>query len=156
MKFSELLEKKKKKPGSPNYYRGLDKKTAGKRAKAIGKRMRDRSKGKAVDFTPLPGDKGAKTKKSKYSKTPEANKVRELMKTGLSFVQAASKASGVKPSIIKQVLSRGRAAWATGGHRPGTTAEQWGKARVYSFISGGKTQKTADSDLWAKHRGKGK
>ena len=35
-------------------------------------------------------------------------------------------------------------------HRPGTTPQQWAFARVNSFMSGGKTQKTTDSDLWAK------
>ncbi len=41
-----------------------------------------------------------------------------------------------------------------GGHRPGTTAVQWGHARVNSFISGGKTRTTADADLWKQHKGK--
>jgi hypothetical protein len=35
-------------------------------------------------------------------------------------------------------------------HRPGTTPQQWAFARVNSFMSGGKTQKTTDSDLWSK------
>ena len=30
--------------------------------------------------------------------------------------------------------------------------EQWAMARVYSFVMGGKTQKTADKDLWEKHK----
>ncbi len=43
--------------------------------------------------------------------------------------------------------------WRT-GLRPGTTPEQWGHARVNSFISGGKTRTTADADLWKQHKGK--
>ena len=31
------------------------------------------------------------------------------------------------------------------------TKEQWAFARIYSFVMGGKTQKTADKDLWDKH-----
>ena len=31
------------------------------------------------------------------------------------------------------------------------TKQQWAYARVYSFVMGGKTQKTTDSDLWDKH-----
>ena len=31
------------------------------------------------------------------------------------------------------------------------TKESWGHSRVYSFVVGGKTQKTTDSDLWEKH-----
>ena len=61
--------------------------------------------------------------------------------------------SGISVSILKQVYKRGVAAWRT-GHRPGTTPEQWGHARVNSFITGGKTRTTADADLWKQHSGK--
>ena len=57
--------------------------------------------------------------------------------------------SGVPYSILKDVYDRGKAAWRT-GHRPGTTPEQWGHARVNSFLTGGKTRRTADKDLWKK------
>jgi hypothetical protein len=63
-----------------------------------------------------------------------------------------AKASGISASILKQVYKRGVAAWRT-GHRPGTTPEQWGHARINSFITGGKTRTTADADLWKKHKG---
>ena len=55
--------------------------------------------------------------------------------------------SGIAYSILKQVYNRGMAAWQ-GGHRPGTTAQQWAFARVNSFITKGKgTWGGADSDL---------
>lgn len=57
--------------------------------------------------------------------------------------------SGIPVGILRQVYKRGVAAWNS-GHRPGTTPEQWGHARVNSFIVGGKTRHTADKDLWAK------
>jgi hypothetical protein len=38
------------------------------------------------------------------------------------------------------------AAWRT-GHRPGATQQQWGYARVHSFLLCGKTHYTTDSDL---------
>ena len=57
--------------------------------------------------------------------------------------------SGISYGILKQVYNRGMAAWQ-GGHRPGTTPQQWAFARVNSFITGGKTRTTADADLWAK------
>jgi hypothetical protein len=57
--------------------------------------------------------------------------------------------SGVSYSILKKVYDRGIAAWR-GGHRPGTTPQQWALARVNSFLTGGTTQKTTDKDLWAK------
>ena len=45
------------------------------------------------------------------------------------------------------------AAWRT-GHRPGTTPEQWGMARVNSFITKGSgTWGKADADLAKKVRG---
>jgi hypothetical protein len=34
---------------------------------------------------------------------------------------------------LKKVYNRGVAAWKT-GHRPGTTPQQWGMARVNAFI----------------------
>ena len=57
--------------------------------------------------------------------------------------------SGIAYGILKQVYNRGMAAWKT-GHRPGATPHQWAFARVNSFLTGGKTQKTTDKDLWAK------
>ena len=60
--------------------------------------------------------------------------------------------TGISYSILKKVFDRGYAAWKT-SHRPGTNPTQWGLARVNSFATGGKTQKTADADLWKQHRG---
>jgi len=54
--------------------------------------------------------------------------------------------SGISYGTLKKVFDRGVAAWRT-GHRPGTTPQQWGYARVNSFITGGKTRTTADADL---------
>lgn len=64
-------------------------------------------------------------------------------------VQNKAKETGVPYKILKQVYDRGIAAWRT-GHRPGTTPHQWGLARINSFVTGGKTSKTADKDLYAK------
>ena len=56
--------------------------------------------------------------------------------------------------ILKQVFNRGVAAWKT-GHRPGTTPEQWGHARVNSFVTKSKgTWGGADQDLAKKVQGK--
>jgi len=63
-----------------------------------------------------------------------------------------SEKSGISYGILKQVYDRGMAAWK-GGHRPGTTPQQWAFARVNSFITKGKTYYTADADL-AKKAGK--
>jgi hypothetical protein len=63
-----------------------------------------------------------------------------------------AKQSGFSLSILKQVYKRGVAAWKV-GHKPGTTPQQWGMARVNSFITGGKTRVKGDPDLWAKQKG---
>ena len=72
--------------------------------------------------------------------------------------------TGIKRSILQQVYNRGVGARKTnpqsvrnlqgvkGGAGKKMSAEQWGIARIYSFAMGGKTQTTADADLWAKHK----
>lgn len=55
--------------------------------------------------------------------------------------------SGISYGTLKKVYNRGMAAWRT-GHRPGTTPQQWGMARVNSYITKGKgTYYGADADL---------
>ena len=64
-----------------------------------------------------------------------------------------SEKSGIAYGILKKVYDRGMAAWRT-GHRPGTTPQQWGFARVNSFVTKSKgTWGGADKDLAAKARG---
>lgn len=61
--------------------------------------------------------------------------------------------SGMPLSVLRSVYNRGVAAWRT-GHRPGTTATQWGLARVNSFTTKSSgTWGKADKDLAAKVRG---
>ena len=59
---------------------------------------------------------------------------------------AKAKKSGVSLGTLRKVYNRGVAAWNS-GHRPGTTPQQWGHARVNSYITKGKTYHTADKDL---------
>jgi hypothetical protein len=55
--------------------------------------------------------------------------------------------SGISLGTLKTVYRRGVAAWNS-GHRPGTTPQQWGMARVNSYITKGKgTYHGADKDL---------
>jgi hypothetical protein len=61
--------------------------------------------------------------------------------------------TGMPMGILRKVYNRGVAAWKS-GHRPGTTPEQWGHARVNSFVTKSSgTWGKADSDLAAKVRG---
>lgn len=52
-------------------------------------------------------------------------------------LQKKSEKTGVSMSALRTVMRRGMAAWKT-GHRPGAGQEQWGYARVNSFVTGGK------------------
>ena len=86
-----------------------------------------------------------------YDKAVEANE--EKKKTGLA---AKAAKSGMPLGILKTVYNRGMAAWKT-GHRPGTTPQQWGHARVNSFITKSSgTWGKADKDLADKVRARKK
>jgi hypothetical protein len=61
--------------------------------------------------------------------------------------------SGMPKSILSKVYDRGMAAWK-GGHRPGTTPQQWAFARVNSFTTKSSgTWGKADKDLAKQVRG---
>lgn len=62
-----------------------------------------------------------------------------------------SKLSGVSMSILDDVYYRGLGAFKSNPGRRAVSGPQWAMARIYSFVVGGKTQKTADADLWKKH-----
>jgi len=128
------------------YLEGLTGKERAKRKKEIIERL----KGKQ-SYKPMTGD-DRKTKPSKYTKTTIASAIREEIKgKGKDeFLRASAKVSGVSKRILEKVYDRGLKAWATSGHRVGASAQAWAKARVYSFLSGGKTTKTADKDLFEK------
>jgi hypothetical protein len=107
-------------------------------------------------YKPAPGDAKAETKPSKHTKKFKKmfgeSEIEEGSAADKSLQKKADK-SGISKSILKQVYNRGVAAWRT-GHRPGTTPEQWGHARVNSFITKGKgTWGKADKDLADKVRG---
>jgi len=64
-----------------------------------------------------------------------------------SGLAAKARKSGVSLGTLQKVYRRGVAAWNS-GHRPGTTPQQWGMARVNSYITKGKgTYHGADKDL---------
>jgi hypothetical protein len=85
-------------------------------------------------------------------------------------LEEISKLTKIKKSILQDVYNRGVGAWKNNirsvrlksGKKDFTitdrkkkmTKEQWAIARVYSFVMGGKTQSTADADLWKKHKNK--
>ena len=60
--------------------------------------------------------------------------LKEYLKEDVSAARKKkSEKSGVSVGTLRKVYNRGVAAWKT-GHRPGTTPQQWGLARVNAFI----------------------
>lgn len=109
-------------------------------------------------YEPAPGDATAKTRPSRYTKKYREmygegvlDRMLEIVEDATKSLREKSKKSKIPTGILRQVYNRGVAAWRT-GHRPGTTPQQWGHARVNSFITGGKTRTTADKDLWKRAR----
>lgn len=134
------------------YTSGLSESTAAKRKAEI----RKRATGKKKSFKPLPGDARAKTKPSTHTQKATRTGLRANIldeatkqkgKPKERFIKAAAKVTSIPSRIIRKVYERGEAAWAV-GHRPGATQKQWAIARVYSFLTGGKTTKTGDADLF--------
>ena len=77
----------------------------------------------------------------------------EILSENTGVKNKAAK-SGMPYGILMKVYNRGMAAWRT-GHRPGTTPQQWGMARVNSFVTKSSgTWGKADKDLASKVRGK--
>ena len=71
----------------------------------------------------------------------------------IAAIKNKAEKTGMPYSILKQVYNRGMAAWK-GGHRPGTTPQQWAMARVNSFVTKSSgTWGGADKDLAKKVRG---
>jgi hypothetical protein len=142
---------KDKKTGlNKSYVSGLSTSTA-KARKAHWKRTSKMDSKNPAAYEPAPGDKTAKTKESKYTKAyrekfGEELELEYIDESADAALAKKSKESGVSLGTLKQVYKRGVAAWRT-GHRPGTTPQQWGMARVNSYITKGKTYHTADKDL---------
>lgn len=125
------------------YFEGLTQKEKSKRLK----RIKKGSKTKSYDanaYKPFETDFRdgirIKTRPSRYTQQwkkyfPNANSLEEK-----------SIVSGVPLYILEKVYNKGMAAWRT-GHRPGATQQQWGYARVHSFLVKGKTFWTTDKKL---------
>ena len=121
------------------YYSGLTKKKKQQRLKEI-KKYGSKSWKDPKAYVGFKTNIGIKTRKSNY--TQQWNKLFPNAKS----LEEKSKATGVPLKYIKESYNRGLAAWRT-GHRPGASAQQWGYARVHSFLLCGKTYHSTDSDL---------
>jgi hypothetical protein len=104
-------------------------------------------------YQDAPGDKEARKKpmpQSVHTKKYHAmygEEIEQIVNEAADGLAAKASKSGVSLSTLKKVYARGVAAWNS-GHRPGTTPQQWGMARVNSYITKGKgTYHGADKDL---------
>lgn len=138
------------------YTSGLKGKTKAAREKQIRDRAKASRKGKP-NYKPMAGDKNAKTRKSKYTRQAEKSGLKKRIEDSMNgrgkeaYLRAVSKATGYSISILREVHERGARAWAT-GRRPGASQMAWSRARVLSFVQGGKTSKTADASLYKEAR----
>jgi nicotinic acid mononucleotide adenylyltransferase len=73
------------------------------------------------------------------------NEEYELTEKSMEALQAKASKSGYSYGTLKKVYDRGVAAWRT-GHRPGTTPQQWGYARVNAFIAKQKSGQKLNHD----------
>jgi len=100
-----------------------------------------------------PADKVAKTKPSKHTNKFKQMYGEDYLNEKIKGLETKAKKSGMPYGILKKVYDRGMAAWK-GGHRPGTTPQQWAFARVNSFTTKSSgTWGKADSDLAKQVRG---
>ena len=100
---------------------------------------------KGDTYRPFKTDKGIKTRPSRYT----AAFFKEY--PGAKSLRSKSRVTGIPYTVIKEVYDKGLAAWKT-GHRPGATGQQWGYARVHSFVMKGCTYYTADKYLISRAR----
>jgi len=152
-KIAQDPDVKSKKGTQPKkYYKTLSKTDKEKRASHFSKQDYKKSDGEK-DYKPAPGDKGAKTKTSKFTKKFKQMYGEELLDEKIKGLENKAKKTGMPYGILKKVYDRGMAAWK-GGHRPGTTQQQWAFARVNSFVTKSPgTWGKADSDLAKQVRG---
>ena len=99
---------------------------------ALKKSKKDYSQGK---YTIRPKMKSYDSKVSKH--VIKAMKVYELKSIKPS--PALVKKTGCKLSALKQIEKKGMGAYYSGGSRPSQTPHSWGRARLASALTGGKS-----------------
>ena len=115
---------------------------------------------KRGDYSELPTDRAAR----KMGLVKQSNYTTEAKKRGIEYrgdlhdmAHRVMSFYGHRPSdrevsafaeALRSSFAKGLAAWKSGGHRPGATAQNWAVARVNSLVVGGKTSWTADKKLF--------
>lgn len=116
---------------------------------------------KRGDYSELPTDRAARkmglVKQSKYTTEAKARGIEyrgnfsDMAARVLRFYSGRAPAREVEAfaEALRASFAKGLAAWKSGGHRPGATAQNWAVARVNSLVVGGKTSWTADKKQFA-------
>jgi len=129
---------------------------SGKDKEAHDKHLKKQNKKSDSDksaYKQSPADKKAKTIPSKHTNKFKQMYGEDYLNEKIKGLETKAKKSGMPYGILKKVYDRGMAAWK-GGHRPGTTPQQWAFARVNSFTTKSSgTWGKADSDLAKQVRG---
>jgi len=112
--------------------KSLSNKDQKKQKKSLKKSRRDYLSKKYYN---RPKVKSYQSKKSSWTK-----KFHKLYPNAKSYTEI-SKVTGIPELALKSVVRKGRGAYYSSGSRPNQTADSWGKARMYSYILGGKTRK---------------
>lgn len=136
------------------YTAGLSDEDKKKREAQIRRRAKASRSGKP-NYGPMAGDKTAKTKPSKYTQQAKRSGLKKRIEENMNgtgkeaYIKAVAKATGYPVPILREVHERGARAYAT-GRRPAASQAAWSRARVLSFVQGGKTSQTADKELYKK------
>lgn len=133
-----------------SYVKGLSGKKLQQRKKELARNQKLSKQGskKVYDKKYWKTDKYGKSKKSSYTQ-----QFHKKYGNDVKSLPQISKATGFPLSCLKKVYNKGLAAWRT-GHRPNASQQGWAYARVHSFVTGGKTSKTADNKLYEQCRPK--
>ena len=132
--------------------KSLSKKDKIKQKRELNKSRKDYRKKKGKQkYHSRPKLKSYKNKSSSWTQ-----KFHKLYPSAKSYLEI-SKATGIPSCALKTVVRKGKGACYSSGSRPNQTAESWGKARMYSYILGGKTRKvdnhvTKEYNVKFKHR----
>lgn len=89
--------------------------------------------------------KGLKTKKSKWISIFQ--KKYNIKSDKKLTLKAISKATKCSKETLNKLIKKGMGAYYSSGSRPNQTAHSWGKARMYSALSGGPASKVDKSIL---------
>ena len=93
--------------------------------------------------------------RTRTNQLKELAKEKQEIEEKIKGLENKAKKTGMPYGILKKVYDRGMAAWK-GGHRPGTTQQQWAFARVNSFVTKSSgTWGGADKDLAKQVRARG-